>query len=132
MHKKTKGTLAELKVASHLIADGWRVLFPLGENNRYDLVAEKDGCFVRIQVKYVTPKNNGLDINCSSSNNWSILQYKPEEIDYLAIHDPVNDSIYFIPVAEINKYKFKLRLAKSKNKQERGIHYAEHYTSLVI
>ena len=73
MHKKTKGSIAELAVAAELVKEGWHILVPYGENTRYDLVAEKDGRFVRIQVKYVTPKDGKLYVNCCSSNNWSVL-----------------------------------------------------------
>jgi len=38
MHIKTKGYIAEIYVTAKLIEDGWRVLNPIGENNRYDLV----------------------------------------------------------------------------------------------
>jgi hypothetical protein len=48
MHIKTKGYIAEMYVAVRLIEDGWRVLNPIGENNRYDLVAERGGKFIRI------------------------------------------------------------------------------------
>jgi len=48
---------------------GYKVLLPYGENSRYDMVAEKDNKFLRIQVKYTTPKNGVLEVNCRSSNN---------------------------------------------------------------
>ena len=64
MHKKTKGSVAELFVAARLMNEGWRVLVPYGENTRYDLVGERDGKFVRIQVKYVHPKRGALYVNC--------------------------------------------------------------------
>lgn len=132
MDKKQKGTLAELRVAACLLANGWNVLIPYGENNRYDLVAERSGKFIRIQVKYVSPSNNGLNINCASSNNWSIKTYQPEEIDYMAVYDSNSEKVYYIPVSAINKYKFKLRLNGSKNNQEKGVHFAEHFTSLTV
>jgi hypothetical protein len=56
LHKKNKGSLAELIVAAKMIESGWLVLIPYGENARYDLVGEKDGKFIRVQVKYTTPK----------------------------------------------------------------------------
>ena len=41
MHTKTKGKIAEMMVSAKLMALGWKVLLPFGENSRYDLVAEK-------------------------------------------------------------------------------------------
>lgn len=132
MHTKTKGTIAELKIASRLLEDGWKVLFPLGENNRYDLVVEKGGKFVRIQVKYVTQKKGSLDVNCSSSNNWSVLPYNSNEIDYIAVFNASNEEMYFLPISLMTKYKFKLRIDKTKNNQNKGIHYATDFKSLKI
>lgn len=130
MHIKTKGYIAELYVTARLIEDGWKVLNPIGENNRYDLVVEKKGKFIRIQVKYVTPKDGTLSVNCRSSNNWSVLHYSPEEIDVIAVFDAKNKLIYYIPVSEINRSLFKLRISPTKNKQKMKIHSAENYSKL--
>lgn len=132
MHKKIKGDLAEMAVAARLIEEGWRVLFPVGETNRYDLVAERNGKFVRIQVKYVTPKNGVLDVNCRSSNDWSVLHYTSEEIDMIAAYNAHDKLIYFIPVNKINHNLFKLRLEKTKNNQKLKIHRAEDFTRMEI
>ena len=130
MHIKTKGYIAELYVTARLIEDGWRVLNPVGENHRYDLVAEKEGTFIRIQVKYVTPKNGVLAVNCRSSNNWSVLHYSAKEIDMIAVFNSENKSIYYIPVSKINRSLFKLRLSPAKNKQKAKIHLAEEFINL--
>ncbi|HCP09019.1 MAG TPA: hypothetical protein DIT25_04450 [Candidatus Moranbacteria bacterium] len=130
MHIKTKGYIAEMYVAARLIEDGWRVLNPIGENNRYDLVAEKDGKFVRIQVKYVTPKNGAMDVNCRSSNNWSVLSYSAKEIDVIAAFNPEDKLIYYIPVSEINKCTFKLRIKPTKNRQKLKVHLTDDFVKL--
>ncbi|MFH1389812.1 MAG: group I intron-associated PD-(D/E)XK endonuclease [Candidatus Margulisiibacteriota bacterium] len=71
---KDKGNLAEIKVAAFLIEKGFKVLVPWGENNRYDLVAEKENKFLRIQVKYVSPKKGRLSVPLRSANNWKIIK----------------------------------------------------------
>lgn len=129
MHKKVKGTIAELAVAQRLIEDGWRVSQPIGENHRYDLVAEHDGKFVRIQVKYVTPKNGALNVNCRSSNNWSVLHYSADEIDIIAAYDAASRRIYFVPVSQINHSLITLRLEETKNNQKAKINLAENFTN---
>ena len=132
IHTKTKGSIAEMAVAARLIEEGWRVLFPVGENNRYDLVAECDSRFIKIQVKYVTPKNGVLEVNCRSCNNWSILHYTKNEIDVLAAYNSRDKEIYFIPVSKINHSSFKLRLDKPKNNQKSKINFAEDFSILSI
>ena len=130
MHKKRKGDIAELSVASHLIKKGWNVLFPYGENIRYDLVAERNRKFLRIQVKYTTPKDGVLNINCRSSNNWSILHYSKQEIDMIAAFNPLTSLIYFIPIDKINHSLIKLRLSKTKNNQKCKIHNAAEFLKI--
>lgn len=129
--KKGKGEIAELAVASKLVGDGWKVLFPFGEDSRYDLVAEKSGRFVRVQVKYVTPKNGALNTNCRSSNNWSVLHYSPEDIDAIAVYDADSKNIYFIPSDKMNSSAFKLRLVPAKNNQKNRINIASNFSSLI-
>jgi len=130
MHKKTKGQIAELMVSVKLMEMGWKVLKPLSENSRYDLVAEKDGKFIRTQVKYVTPTRGILDINCKSSNNWSILRYTPKEIDVLAVFNPISREIYFIPVSKLNISTIKLRIEPAKNNQQKRIRFANDFKKL--
>jgi PD-(D/E)XK endonuclease len=49
---KTKGDLAELKVAADLIERGHRVAIPFGEDNDFDLILCRGDKLERIQVKY--------------------------------------------------------------------------------
>ena len=118
IHIKTKSCIAEMYVVARLIGDGWKILNPIGENNRHDLIAERKGKFIIIQVKYVTPNNGVLNVNCRSNNNWSVLHYSSEEIDVIAVFNSENKSIYYIPVLDINHSLFKLRIKPAKNKQK--------------
>jgi len=130
MHKKTKGSIAELAVATRLMKDGWHVLLPYGENTRYDLVAEKDNRFVRIQVKYVTPKNGVLYVNCQSSNNWSVLPYTAAEIDAIAAYNAATGDVYYIPVESMRRTAMKLRLEPTKNHQKLHVRFAKDFCEL--
>ncbi len=130
MDKKTKGTVAEMYVAAHLIENGWRVAFPIGENQQYDLIAEKEGRFVRIQVKYADPRKGALIVNCRSSNNWSVLHYTKKEIDVIAAFNPQNKQIYFIPVKKINHSALNLRVDPLRNNQKLNIHLAENFKDI--
>jgi Holliday junction resolvase-like predicted endonuclease len=128
MHKKTKGSIAEMMVASRLMEKGWKILFPFGENSRYDLVAEKEGKFVRVQVKYVTPKNGALDVGCKSSNNWTVDKYTADQIDFIAVYNSENKDVYFVPSSKFNSSSIKLRFAKTKNNQRIGVKNIEDFT----
>ena len=122
--------MAELTVAAKLANDGWRVLLPYGENTRYDLVAEKNGRFIRIQVKYVTPKEGKLYVNCCSSNNWSVLPYTAKEIDAIAAYNASDQSVYYVPVANIRKKAMVLRLDPTKNNQKMKVRFAKDFFEL--
>lgn len=113
-----------------MIEMGWRVLLPYGENARYDLVGEKDGKFIRIQVKYVTPKDGVMDANCRSSNNWSIIYYSAKDLDFIAAYNPKDREVYFIPASKINRSTFKLRLGRTKNNQKLRINMAKDFLKL--
>ena len=127
MHKKTKGSIAELRVSADLMQKGWRVLIPYGENNRYDLVAEREGKFLRIQVKYVTPRNGALYVGCFSSNNWSVQHYTAQQIDAIAVYDAVSEKVYYVPADKMRKSAMLLRLLPAKNGQKTKIRYAKNF-----
>ena len=132
LSKKKKGDIAELAVAAHCLKNGYQVLFPYGEDTRYDFVLEREGLFKRVQVKYVTPKGGALEVSCRSSNNWSVRAYTTDEIDILAVYDSSSESVYFIDVKIIGKRSIKLRLSASKNNQTKGVHLAEDYLGIPL
>lgn len=130
MHKKRKGSVAELAVATRLMRDGWQVLLPYGENTRYDLVAEKNGRFIRIRVKYVTPKAGTLEVNCQSSNDWSVLPYTAAEIDAFAVYNGGTGDIYYVRVSKSRRTSMRVRLEPTKNHEKLYIRFAKDFTEL--
>lgn len=130
LSKKKKGDVAELAVAAQCLKNGYQILFPYGEDTRYDFVIEQKGLFRRVQVKYVTPKDGALDVSCRSSNNWSTRAYTSDEIDIIAVYDSKSGIIYFIDVKIIGKRSLKLRLSASKNNQIKGVRLAEDYLTI--
>lgn len=127
---KQKGDIAEAFVTYILKQNGFNVLVPWGEDNRYDLVSEKKGIFKRIQVKYVTPKDGTLLVNLRSSNNYNIIHYSRKEVDIIAAYCSKYKKVYFIPLGSINNAStFKLRLEPTKNKQKKFVVEASKYES---
>ena len=125
---KQKGDIAEAFITYLLKEKGFNVLIPWGEDNRYDLVTEKNGVFKRVQVKYVTPKNGVIEVAIRSSNNYNIIHYSPKDIDIIAVYSPRQNKAYFIPLNSIkNKKVCKLRLAPTKNKQKKYVVMASKY-----
>ena len=107
-------------------------MVPWGENHRYDLVAEKDNSFLRIQVKFVSPRRGCLTVPLRSANNWKAVKYSKKEIDLIAAYNPENEKMYFIPLELFeNTATINLRLSSSKNNQKRGVIPAEKYENNV-
>src|SRR5678815_1337038 len=66
-HTKDKGDLGILKAQVDLYAQGFTILRPLTEHAPFDLVAYRDGEFLRVQVKYRKLDGSGkLDIKFST------------------------------------------------------------------
>jgi hypothetical protein len=125
---KQKGAIAEAKVLAFLASRGYKVFLPWGEDHRFDLLYEDKGRYKRVQVKYVTPRNNGIDVPLRSMNNWNTIRYSPENVDMIAAYNPKNEKIYFI---ELDKFSniatIKLRFGKTKNSQQKNIKWADDF-----
>ena len=127
---KQKGDIAEAFVTFLLKQHGFNVLIPWGEDNRYDLVTEKNGVFKRIQVKYATPKDGAVEVRIRSCNNYNIIHYSSKDIDIIAVYSPEENKVYFIPLNGIkNRSICKLRLKPTRNKQKRFVVMASKYES---
>ncbi len=137
MDTKTKGDLAELLVAGDLMRQGFKVAFPFGDDWKFDLLASKDGIdFLRLQVKYVTPKNGVLTLRAVSTTikaNREITRnkYTAEQIDYLVALDSTTGVCYYIPSSELGGVTFNLRLIPAKNNQKDGVRWASDYANVV-
>ena len=87
-----KGTLTELHCIFDLTKLGIRCLKPIDESSKYDIVADLDGKFIRIQCKtasWVTDtKEEKVAFNiatcCQTTNTKSTTRHKysADEIDY--------------------------------------------------
>ncbi|HEX5058311.1 MAG TPA: group I intron-associated PD-(D/E)XK endonuclease [Kofleriaceae bacterium] len=51
-HTKNKGDFGLVQAMADLTAKGWAILVPLTEHEAFDLVACREGRFLRVQVKY--------------------------------------------------------------------------------
>jgi hypothetical protein len=127
---KQKGDIAEAFVTYLLKQNGFNVLVPWGEDNRYDLVTEKNGIFKRIQVKYATPQDGIVEVRARSCNNYNIIHYSPKDIDIIAVYAPQQNKVYFIPLNGMkHRSTYKLRLTPTKNKQKKFVVMASKYES---
>jgi hypothetical protein len=118
MHSKDRGSIIELKIASDLAEKGYKILIPFDENNRYDLVAEKDGKFVRIQCKLPAAYSNNdkIVLHCRVVNHTKSHKYKEIDFDFMATFN--NGICYYVPsklTADRNSVSLMLKENKKKN-----------------
>lgn len=123
-----KGILGELHFSLHLIQKGYTILNPVNNNSSYDIVAEKEGKFTRIQVKYCTPTKGGvLRIEISRPKRTK-YGYKERGVDAMGVFDSINKKFYLVPIDKIkSKDEIWLRVSKPKNNQIQKIHFSNEF-----
>lgn len=129
-HTKSKGDLGVLKVQCDLAEKGYTILIPLTEHSTYDLVAEKDGIFKRVQVKYRAAKDGKLSIHMKSSwsdkNGLHVKHLDKSLVDIFAIFCPDTNEVYYFDPSDFSK-SVTLRVDTPKNNQVAGVKFANDY-----
>lgn len=127
-----KGNYAELRVLADLVRLGYTVSIPFGGSARYDLIADKDGSLLRIQVKHASLYRDAVLVKCNSSPGGKDNPYRAGEIDVIAAYEPTTDAIYYVPyeIAKGNSRAVSLRLSPSKNNQTKGTRLAASFLTL--
>lgn len=99
---KIKGLTNELLCQYYLTSLGYNVSVPLGEDCKYDMIADFNGILTRIQVKHCSVGDNGISISLASTSLKSdgIIKrsYSKNDIDFFATF--YNGKMYMIPVEE--------------------------------
>ena len=99
--KNTKrvGDITEAKIMSALLSKGVTVLKPFGDNERYDLVIEKDGIFSRVQCKTVRLRNGAL-VGSPNSSSCGNFKYYEGQVEYFGLYSPELNACYLTPVGK--------------------------------
>ena len=137
LNRKSKGDLAELKIAADLVSRGHKIALPWGEDWNFDLIVCRGGALERVQVKYGHSDGSVLPVRCRSHSltNGKVRatkRYTARLIDWLAVWDATTDRCFYLPAAELGEGRslLHLRLAPTRNGQRRGIRDAERYVDL--
>ncbi|MFL5658543.1 MAG: group I intron-associated PD-(D/E)XK endonuclease [Ktedonobacteraceae bacterium] len=133
-HTDKTGDISEAAIIACLLQSGYVVLTPYGKNHRYDLVIEDaDGQFWRIQCKtgWMDEEQTVITFATASSYNHTAKQkgwrsYKGQ-IEYFAVYVEQIGKVYLVPVNAVGNAKGMLRLAPTKNKQEKNVRWAKDY-----
>lgn len=133
IHSKQKGNLGFSSTIKELHKLGYNVFSELGDLSKIDIIAEKQGNLIRIQVKYVTEKNGIVTLSLKKSGpNGYRYTYCSDDADIFSVYLPTFDKVLFIPakLACQNKNAFILRFNPTKNCQTKNIHLVEDFSNL--
>lgn len=132
MHSKAKGNIGEAAVILALVSQGFCVFRELGDLSRIDLVAEKGGKILRIQVKAATPKHGAVTLNLKKTGPNYHYHYQKGDVDYFALVDLTTKQVAFVPetVLDTNRSSFALRLEPSKTGQVLGTRRFDEFLTI--
>lgn len=133
INSKVKGQLSEARTLYEFQKYNIPVCLPWGDNERYDLVAEFDGKFNRIQVKTSNEEDNGAIIcyTRSSTNhttNKNLTTYIGD-VDYFVFVNQTYDILALVPMEVIGDAKsIRLRIMPPGNGQTKNVKYFSDYS----
>lgn len=127
------GEVSEGMVLAALLRARKVVLQPFGNNQRYDLVVEEDGRFLRIQCKTGRVKKNGsvLVFNACSTTSGENRDYRGQ-IELFGVYASDLDKVYLVPVDVVSRTEASLRLTPPSNNQLKGVRYASEFELLPV
>ncbi len=129
-HPVDIGHRSEAAVVYQLVHRGYRVLLPVGVNQRYDLVLDVGGQFMRAQCKTGRLRDGVIEFSPRStrSNRTGIHARNYQgEIEIFLVYCRELDRIYAVPVEEAPDFQMWLRLEPTRNGQSLGVHPAKRY-----
>ena len=103
---KGTGERSEAVILAKLLLRGDIVLQPFGDNQRYDLVVERNGAFIRIQCKTARIKNGRVEIPTSSrAGGIKARKGYSGEVDAFAAFCPCNGKCYWLTMDFVGNRK---------------------------
>jgi len=133
INSKMKGQLSEARALYEFQKYNIPVCVPWGDNERYDLVAEFDGKFNRIQVKTCNEEENGAIIcyarsSTNHTTNKNLSTYE-NDVDYFVFVNQTYDLVALVPIKEIGNQKtIRLRIEPPKSNNGKQVHYFQDFS----
>lgn len=129
-HPVDVGHRSEAAVLAELVKRGYRVLLPFGVNQRYDLVLESDGRFLKAQCKTGRLRNGVIQfsaVSIQSNTCGTRIRGYDGEVELFVVYCPDNRGIYVIPADEVPPTGMYLRVDPPRNGQSKRVRWARDY-----
>lgn len=100
MNSKNIGSLGEHIAIVALLELGLSVSRPLGDNDRYDIIVDKDNFLYKIQIKTATGTAESVKFYMTSSQahrGGTRSKYSLEEVDYFILVDIATKLVFIVP-----------------------------------
>lgn len=129
LHRKQLGSIGVLRVAAHLMSQGYSVFTERGDLSRVDLIVLVENQPIKVQVKTRNLKDGKIVIDSRKSGPGYMYRYQPEDIDIFAVYIPEKDLVLFLEAGRVLQAKSTtvIRVERSKNNQVEGIHWFEDF-----
>jgi hypothetical protein len=129
-HPVDVGHRAEAAILFALVQRGYRVLLPFGVNQRYDLVLESEGRFLKAQCKTGRLRNGVVQFRAQSiqsNTRRTRIRGYAGEVDLFIVYCAENTRIYVIPADDVPTCGMHLRIDPPRNRQAKGVRWAKDY-----
>lgn len=126
------GLTTELRCQLYLIEHGFNVLIPMGNYQKYDIVVEKNGKFIRIQVKHASKKDEGKSFlvttrydvrDITKTQRTRHEKYTSDDCDFFMTE--FNNEFYIFPVFGTTETKLWLTDVLYKSQKQAKDYLAE-------
>jgi len=129
-HPVDVGIRTEATIVAELLKRGYQILVPHSQNQRYDLVLDVDGVFMRVQCKTGRLRNGCVEFSAQSirvNTKRTVRRDYRDQVEVFMVHCPETGGIYAIPVEEATRTNCTLRIEPTANCQDKGIRWARDY-----
>ena len=106
---------------------GLTVLLPFGDGAPYDLVVDSGDALIKVQVKCGRIRNDCIEFNSAATDHGRGRVSYDGRADVFGVHAHQLDRVYMVPVDDCARLRAYLRLAPTRNNQQRRVRYAGDY-----
>lgn len=117
MNTKQTGDETEARILSALIAEGYSVSIPFGDNDKYDLVLDTGTQLLTVQCKTGWIEDDVVRFKTASKTTVDgdvTMDDYDGAVDVFAVRCKESDKLYWVPVEDAGKKSTYLRLTEPK------------------